>query len=620
MTNTLLAAAVLLTTATQALAERSVRVLFDSHGQRLVGDLYLPANHTPGTRHPAVVITGAWTTVKEQMPRRYAIELADRGFVALAFDFRHWGQSEGDRRQYENPTLKTEDIVAAAAFLATRPEVDPARIGGLGICASAGYMAGAAAASEHLRSLTLVAPWMHDAEMVERVYGGPEGVAALIAESREADRRFRETGVATMRPAAGAAEESAVMVDAPYYTERDRGLIPEYVNRFNVASWEPWLTYDAVVIADDLDAVPVLIVHSDAAAIPQGVRAFYDRLTGDKREVWLEGVSQFDFYDDDRAVSQASDAVADRLRDTLSAPPASNAADSADAAALKTMIESVATLADRGDFTALGALFADEIAVDYSSLTGEPAEVVSPSALMTRWAGVLPGFDRTRHALTDVRVTVDGDAATGAARVRADHWIGEGFWRVDGHYAYEFERDDQGWRIAAMTFAVENEAGSRDVFGPASQAARAEPNEYLVRQRSRQAVLDFLEGLEEKDMDRVNGVWAEDAVQDMPYSPPGFPKRVVGREALIAHYSEWPENAGEANFTDAIVFYPTLDPQLVIAEWRGLCEIVATGRTYDQRYIGLFHVVDGRIKLFREYYDPTVFAHAFALDTGSDDD
>ncbi|MEO0853657.1 MAG: alpha/beta hydrolase, partial [Cyanobacteria bacterium J06648_11] len=120
-------------------------VAFDSEGDRLVGTLYLPDDYEPGDELPAAIVTGAWTTVKEQMPATYAEQLADRGYAALTFDFRNWGESGGDRRQLENPSLKTEDIQNAARFLATLPEVDDTRIGGVGICASAGYMAAAVA-------------------------------------------------------------------------------------------------------------------------------------------------------------------------------------------------------------------------------------------------------------------------------------------------------------------------------------------------------------------------------------------------------------------------------------------------------------------------------------------
>ncbi|WP_299328873.1 alpha/beta hydrolase [Parasphingopyxis sp.] len=320
MKNVLLAAAAATTAlvaATPAEAATSVRVMFESGGERLVGDLYLPDDYEAGDRLPAVIVTGAWTTVKEQMPRHYAIEMADRGYAALAFDFRNWGQSEGDRRYLESPELKTEDILAAAEFLTTRAEIDPARIGGLGICASAGYMAGAAARSPYIRSLALVAPWLHDRALVDTVYGGAEGVNMRISQSRAADQTYQLSGSLSLVPAAGAAGSDAIMQGAPYYVDPDAGAIPEYDNHFNLASWEPWLTFDAIAIADELDETPVQIVHSEAAAIPDGAHRFFDRLAGPKAELWLDDVTQFDFYDQEGAVTQASDAVADHFAVTL---------------------------------------------------------------------------------------------------------------------------------------------------------------------------------------------------------------------------------------------------------------------------------------------------------------
>src|SRR5262245_14202956 len=86
-------------------------VTFDSEGSRLAGNLYIPPEQMPGTRTPGIVVTGSWTTVKEQMASLYAQRLARLGFVTLAFDFRHWGASEGQPRQYESPERKIRDIL-----------------------------------------------------------------------------------------------------------------------------------------------------------------------------------------------------------------------------------------------------------------------------------------------------------------------------------------------------------------------------------------------------------------------------------------------------------------------------------------------------------------------------
>lgn len=303
--------------ATPAQAATSQRVMFESNGERLVGDLYLPDDYEAGDKLSAVVVTGAWTTVKEQMPRRYAIELADKGYAALTFDYRNWGQSDGDQRYLESPAMKIADIQAAAAFLATRNEVNAMQIGGLGICASAGYMAAAVARSGHLNSLALVAPWLHDQTLVEAIYGGKVGVATLINTSRQAQQEFRSTGALALVPAAGEPGSDAIMQGAPYYTDPEQEAIPEYDNFFNLASWEGWLTFDSISTADELSDTPVRIIHSDAAAIPQGARAFYDRLSGPKSELWLENVTQFEFYDQQGAVARATGAVVAHFDESL---------------------------------------------------------------------------------------------------------------------------------------------------------------------------------------------------------------------------------------------------------------------------------------------------------------
>ncbi len=90
---------------------------FFSQGARLRAEVWRPAR-SPA---PAVIVTGSWTTVKEQMPAKYAPLLADAGFVAMTFDFGGFGESEGGPREVESPRRKSEDIRNAVAFLRTMP-------------------------------------------------------------------------------------------------------------------------------------------------------------------------------------------------------------------------------------------------------------------------------------------------------------------------------------------------------------------------------------------------------------------------------------------------------------------------------------------------------------------
>lgn len=315
---TLAAAAALATTAMAGTAEAAIKVpvTFESGGETMVGDLYLPDDYEAGDALPAVVVTGAWMTVRQQMASRYAEELADRGYAALAFDFRNWGESGGDRRQFEDPQMKIADIEAAARFLAGRAETNPDRIAGLGICASSGYMASAAATSPTLSSIALVAPWLHDAALLAQIYGGTEGMAALEAQADDAQANYVSTGEQSFVPAASMTDDTAIMFQAPYYTEADRGMIPEWRNEADPAFWREWLTFNGIH-ATGLIEQPFIMVHSEAAAVPEGARQFYALLSGPKNELWLDDVPQLDFYDRDAPVTAAADAVAAYFAETL---------------------------------------------------------------------------------------------------------------------------------------------------------------------------------------------------------------------------------------------------------------------------------------------------------------
>lgn len=281
-------------------------VSFDSNGNTLKGILFTPDK--PEGRLPAVIVTGAWTTVKEQMPGTYARELAARGFAALAFDFTGWGESEGSPRYVENPVVKTADIHAAQAFLSGLDEINSKAISGLGICASSGYMAAAVADDENLQKVALVAPWLHDAPMAESIYGGAEAASCMISASEAAD------ATETILLAASTTDANSVMYQAPYYTKEDRGLIPAYDNKFSVASWKPWLTYDAQASADRLTK-PMLMVGSPSIALLAGAEAYEARTKAPLEKLWLgDDVTQFDFYDRKDTVTAAADAVADFLK------------------------------------------------------------------------------------------------------------------------------------------------------------------------------------------------------------------------------------------------------------------------------------------------------------------
>lgn len=164
-----------------------------------------------------------------------------------------------------------------------------------------------------------------------------------------------------------------------------------------------------------------------------------------------------------------------------------------DEAAIKTVVESIGTLADTHNFTALEQLYAPEVQIDYTSLMGGEIQLKSNKALMTEWASFLPGFDRTRHQLSNMSVVLAGNYATASADIVADHYVGELHWQVQGSYIYKLRKEDDVWRVISHTLNFAGEEGTRDVFGAAIAQAAENPSDYILRQQTQQAVIGYLE-------------------------------------------------------------------------------------------------------------------------------
>ena len=116
----------------------SIPLTFFRGDTPLAGRLYRNTTRWD-VRQPAVIVTGSWLTVKEQMPQLYATRLAERGYAAFTFDFTGFGESGGALRQAEIPDRKIADLIAAADFLTTVSLVEPDTIAHLAVCASAQY-------------------------------------------------------------------------------------------------------------------------------------------------------------------------------------------------------------------------------------------------------------------------------------------------------------------------------------------------------------------------------------------------------------------------------------------------------------------------------------------------
>ncbi len=293
-------------------------VTFRNQGVSLKGHLFLPPNFDASKKYPSVVVTGSWTSVKEQMPDEYASLLAEAGLIALTFDFTGFGESEGLPRQVEDYNLKIDDIKSAVNFLSSHENVDGDAIIGLGVCASAGYMAHATAQDLRIKKLVLVAPWLHNPEIASSIYDArPGGTAALIESAKRAKYKFAETGEMDYILAASELDPLSAMYVPEnifdYYLNPAKAAGPYYDNRFAVSSWEPWLTFDGISVGAKIKQ-PVFMVHSESGAVPQGAKMFYDLIPGEKDVVWLNDYNQQQMYFEEPAVSAVIQKVIDYLK------------------------------------------------------------------------------------------------------------------------------------------------------------------------------------------------------------------------------------------------------------------------------------------------------------------
>jgi uncharacterized protein len=290
-------------------------MVFPADGASLVGRVYRNVDDLV-TPQPAVVVTGAWLTVKEQMPRTYALRLAEQGITAFTFDFTGFGQSGGAPRQLELPARKIADITAAADFLSTMSFVSGSSVGYVGICASAQYALAAIARGARIRSFASIAGWYHDATSVASFYGGAEGTAVRLGRARKALETWAKSGDAAMVPAYRPGDDRAgIFFELDYYANPRRGAVPEWKNEMAEMSWLSWLTFDGVRSAGEV-SVPTVMVHSDGCVFPEHAKAVHAALRGPKRLEWTEG-TQIDFYDQEPYVTNAVAIAAPHFRQTL---------------------------------------------------------------------------------------------------------------------------------------------------------------------------------------------------------------------------------------------------------------------------------------------------------------
>jgi len=290
-------------------------VTFPSGDSSVVGLLYLPEIYKPNNSYPAVAVAGSFGSTKEMMSGTYAAELAKRGIIAGAIDYRNFGQSGGAMRQYEDPDSKADDLSAAVKYLSNRHDV--AKTGLMGVCTSGGNVLYAAAQDRRVEALATVVGFFQTPDVASMLLGGDEGLALRRAAGRQARKVYETTGeLQFIRQYSNSTNATVNYGPAPYYDSPSRGGgVRSWRNDFAVMAWEAWLSFNPVAQAPKV-YTPTLMIYSENAAFPDQARAVYDGLAGEKRTIWTNG-SHYDFYDNTERVRFSADQVAVHFQNLL---------------------------------------------------------------------------------------------------------------------------------------------------------------------------------------------------------------------------------------------------------------------------------------------------------------
>jgi len=283
-----------------------VRVEFKNRfGITLVGDLYSPKGVNVNEKLAAIAISGPFGAVKEQSSGLYAQTLAERGFITLAFDPSYTGESSGVPRNVASPDINTEDFSAAVDYLSNNKNVNPERIGILGICGFGGFAINAAAIDTRIKATTAIT--MYDMTRVSaKGYNDSIDKNARYEMKQNLNKqRTEDYKKGTYAKADGLPEkltgnEPQFVKDYWDYYKTKRGFHKRSINsngNWNTTSSlslinQPILQYSSEI------RTPVLVVHGENAHSRYFGEDAFKKLKGDNKELLIvKGANHVDLYD-----------------------------------------------------------------------------------------------------------------------------------------------------------------------------------------------------------------------------------------------------------------------------------------------------------------------------------
>lgn len=279
------------------------------YGIPLAADLYKPLDASE--KLPAIAVCGPFGAVKEQCAGLYAQTLAERGFLALAFDPSFTGESGGSPRYMASPDINTEDFQAAVDYLSCREDVDPEKIGILGICGWGGLALNAAALDTRIRA-TVVSTMYDMSRIAAKGYFDSADSEAARYEARKAFNAQRTEDYRSGTYALGGGVVDPLPEDAPFfvkdyydYYKTQRGYHPRSLNSnggWNVTGTMSFLNQPILQYSNEIRSA-VLVVHGENAhSCYMGRDAFANMMEGNpvpenKTLLIVPGAVHTDLYD-----------------------------------------------------------------------------------------------------------------------------------------------------------------------------------------------------------------------------------------------------------------------------------------------------------------------------------
>ncbi len=274
-------------------------------GIKLVGDLYLPQNMKKGDKLPAIAISGPFGAVKEQASGLYAQTLAEKGFITLAFDPSYTGESSGTPRNIASPDINTEDFSAAVDFLSNNANVNPVKIGILGICGFGGFALNAAQIDTRIKAT--VTSTMYDMTRVSaKGYNdsidenGRYDLKIALNNQRTLDYKNGTYAKAAGLPDKLTGSEPQFVKDYYGYYKTKRGFHKNSINsngNWNQTSTLSLINLPILAYSNEI-RTPVLMIHGENAHSKYFSEDAYKKLKGDNKELLIiEGANHVDLYD-----------------------------------------------------------------------------------------------------------------------------------------------------------------------------------------------------------------------------------------------------------------------------------------------------------------------------------